>query len=552
MSRVLLYPALAILVAFVALGAQRFGDTAATTAEIHLAAALLADGDTAGARLALDRVRDPGLEVVVRGRAWADLLEGAEPTGALRSTRLVVAGDPYPDATLLRRLISAGRPEAVAELIASGDPEARAGLGLLERIALLESGDEATIQRAISSPIAGGAGSSLEREFLEVESLRTRGGERIVRDRRGRLLGAIDRGGAWLAGERGEGLGLEGWVVEAPANGGRGVRLSLDLELSRLAQSSLGNQRGTIVVVEVATGRVLAAVSDSRTVAREGANAFREQRLEPASIAKLITASAALRAGIDLDDEIQRQPCHGFVPVEDGRLYCPVVPGRLSGLQHAMAVSCNTSFARLGHRLGSAAIVDEYRRFGFASSPSSLSQARLRTAIDSRRRLAEVSIGLNHSELTPLHAALMAAVFGNGGFFFEPSFVTASDGFLGLSPRANPPAEPDRRVLDGAALEELQAAMVAVPLWGTAGGIAPRDFPIAMKTGTASEPGRGFHVNYIGVAPWPAPRYAFAVRITDRRTSRRVRRAAYAATESFLQSLADFHRRQTATPGSAS
>ena len=45
-----------------------------------------------------------------------------------------------------------------------------------------------------------------------------------------------------------------------------------------------------------------------------------------------------------------------------------------------------------------------------------------------------------------------------------------------------------------------------------------------MKTGTAAERGRGYHVNYIGVGPLPDPTVAFCVRVTHERSSPAVTR----------------------------
>jgi hypothetical protein len=87
---------------------------------------------------------------------------------------------------------------------------------------------------------------------------------------------------------------------------------------------------------------------------------------------------------------------------------------------------------------------------------------------------------------------------------------------------------------------------------GTAPRIAPASFPVALKTGTASEPDKGFHVNYIGFGPLPAnphppvgqpdARFAFAVRVTHQPSSHRVRSAAFAVTRRFLEGLARFDR----------
>ena len=67
--------------------------------------------------------------------------------------------------------------------------------------------------------------------------------------------------------------------------------------------------------------------------------------------------------------------------------------------------------------------------------------------------------------------------------------------------------------------------------------VRTRGFPVAMKTGTASDPRYGFHVNYIGFGPLPEARVAFCVRITHQGTSRRVRMAAVEVTARLLRKL---------------
>ena len=61
--------------------------------------------------------------------------------------------------------------------------------------------------------------------------------------------------------------------------------------------------------------------------------------------------------------------------------------------------------------------------------------------------------------------------------------------------------------------------------------------PQPMKTGTASDPRYGFYTNYIGIGPLPDARLAFCVRITDRPTSVKVRRAAQQVTYQLLRNL---------------
>jgi CheY-like chemotaxis protein len=80
--------------------------------------------------------------------------------------------------------------------------------------------------------------------------------------------------------------------------------------------------------------------------------------------------------------------------------------------------------------------------------------------------------------------------------------------------------------------------MEAAATVGTGAGLAPPGFPIVIKTGTAAEPGRGYHVNYIGLGPWPDPLIAFCVRVTDERTSPSVNRAAREVARRLLTALA--------------
>jgi cell division protein FtsI/penicillin-binding protein 2 len=316
-----------------------------------------------------------------------------------------------------------------------------------------------------------------------------------------------------------------------------GVRLSIDLDLAWCARTALGENRGSIVLLDAWTGSVLAAVSDTRTN-RDHETPALEQYREPASIAKLITTAAALRAGLDPDAEISHLSCNGAVRYPTGTLWCPWGDGALHGLDHAMAVSCNTSFAELGARVGREGLLDEFRRWGFDRADVDLpGSGRIVAPEGDDRQLGDLAIGLEATDITPLHAALMAAVFANGGSMPAPRFVAAADGRLGRSPVAFPRRDA-RPVIPDTWLPRLRQSMLAVAApGGTASFLAPPGFPVAMKTGTASLPGAGYHVNYIGIGPMPEPRLAFEVRITHQPSSPRARRAAREVTQTLLHLL---------------
>ena len=144
------------------------------------------------------------------------------------------------------------------------------------------------------------------------------------------------------------------------------MRLSADFGLSATALAALGPYRGSIVLVDLATGAVLAAVTDARTRAAEGGTPAFEQRREPASIAKIVTTAAAWRAGHDAEAEVSRMVCNGSHRYKGGILWCSYPAGPLTGgLKQAFAVSCNIAFANLAIEIGWRAMVDELRLWGF-------------------------------------------------------------------------------------------------------------------------------------------------------------------------------------------
>jgi cell division protein FtsI/penicillin-binding protein 2 len=81
--------------------------------------------------------------------------------------------------------------------------------------------------------------------------------------------------------------------------------------------------------------------------------------------------------------------------------------------------------------------------------------------------------------------------------------------------------------------------MRAVMEYGTGFALEPPGFRVAMKTGTASLPRLGYHVNYLGFAPVERPSVAFCIRVTGQRSSPRIRADARAVTARLLAALAE-------------
>jgi peptidoglycan glycosyltransferase len=459
------------------------------------------------------------------------------PVAAAAALPGVVEWEPLLDGALRRRRFAA--VVRLSELAgAAGDARAP----LFRAAALLELGRVAEA-RALASANPAFASHGLGRRIAEALAARAAGALTLVRERSGELIGWFDAGGAFTSLRDQEPLPAP--LFEAQALAGRsGVRVSLDLELSRAARDALGDRRGSIVLVDVHTGALLAAVTDRRTARREPLAPL-TQRREPASIAKIITTAAAVRAGLDPDAEIAQMTCRGHERYGDGVLWCSTPAGPLGGLNRAMAISCNTAFASLAMRVGRPALVDELRRWGFdRQDGGAFGYGRVLGPAGGPRQLADLSVGLTESDVTPVHAALLAAVVGNGGALPRPGVGYADDGELGLTPHW-PSAEPaGERVLDADAVATLRRSMEAVVApGGTAASVAHPGFPVAMKTGTAAQPGAGYHVNYMGYGPLPAPDLAFCVRITHQPTSHHASRSGREATRALVAALAGLRTR---------
>jgi hypothetical protein len=415
---------------------------------------------------------------------------------------------------------------------------------LYKSAALLELGDLEASFLVLESIPRNARRGRLSRSLKRAHELLSEHPEVLVYDRRGEAIGFLDG-----AGELQPGKSLEAGLIPAETlqlaefeGYSEGVRLSIDLELSRLALSALEGYRGSIVLLDPVSGEVLTAVSDpaTRRVLKDPAL---RQMAEPASVAKLVTTTAAFRSGLDVDQILRGLTCRGAERYRGGLLYCSYEAGDLEGLDHALAVSCNIAFAELGVLVGRARILEEFGRFGFGREDlRGLRFGRIFFPEGNERQLADLSIGLEATGMTPLNGALIASAIGNGGVMPKPSLVHAEDGFLGLSPVCFPPPE-GWAVVDPEWIPSLLSAMEAVTQpGGTASRIIPEGVRFAMKTGTASSSDLAYYTNYVGVGPLPDPKLAFCVRVTHQRTSSRVRRATVRVSQRLMKGLAEKYR----------
>ena len=164
---------------------------------------------------------------------------------------------------------------------------------------------------------------------------------------------------------------------------GQDVVLTLDAELQRFAMDRLGEEAGSVVVLDVETGAVLTQVStpgydpnafteglspaEWRTLADDERAPLRNKAIAgeyaPGSTFKMIVALAALDAGvIDAGTSFY---CSGSLVLGDGKFHCWKRHGHGHvDLENGIAQSCDVYFYEIAKRVGIDRIAAMAQRFG--------------------------------------------------------------------------------------------------------------------------------------------------------------------------------------------
>ena len=333
------------------------------------------------------------------------------------------------------------------------------------------------------------------------------GSQRVIRDRRGRIVEYVD--------------------LVRPAEPGHDLVLSIDRRLQYLAYRELktalvehGARSGSVVVLDVATGEILAMVNlpSYNPNAREAGNSeARRNRavtdvVEPGSVMKTFTLAAALESGkFSPDTPVQTAPGYLSLPggytVKDFRNY-----GVLT-LTGVLTKSSNVGAARIAEHLSNAHQYDVYRRFGLGQVSGSGFPGESAGVLRGPEtwgptEKATISYGYGLSA-TPLQLARAYAAVGNGGRLHQASFVKGAQ-------------DEGVQVVDPVIARQLMTMMETVTgPDGTARRAAVLGYRVAGKTGTSRKAsGGGYAANryaavFVGLVPASQPRFATAVVIHE-------------------------------------
>ncbi len=301
-------------------------------------------------------------------------------------------------------------------------------------------------------PIPAARRSGLEAEGTPADALvGVTGLERALDDR---LRGVP--GGELLAGGR--------VLASAAPHPAPAVRSSVSPSVQRAAVVALGGQYGGIVAMAPSTGQILA-------VAGIGLDSVQP----PGSTFKMVTVSGVLEAGIAHPHTVF--PYATFATLDGVKLNNANGEDCGGTLELAFAVSCNSVFAPLGVKLGSARLVATAERFGFNSPPGipGAAESTLPAAaqIQGELDVGSTAIGQGQVLASALQMAIVAATIADGGRRPTPTFALE-----------RPHTGAERAISPGVA-RTVRRLMIGVVRAGTGTAAAIPGVVVAGKTGTA-------------------------------------------------------------------
>lgn len=436
---------------------------------------------------------------------------------------------------VLRDLLRGGRHEAARRyaahrLLIGTTPERLYYLGVAENS--LNRLDDAEKHLAAASQADAALGERAGEQRTILAAKRKSGRADHLFDRNGAPIGGIDLATGRPATVATEMTGLlDGASAPQLSAGDQSarIRLTYDLEMQRAALAALGEQQGALVVLDVATGAVLAAASRPATAPDRGATAppALVRRYEPGSIMKMVTLCAALRKGIDLETSFPME-CAGTETIDGLAFRDWIRHSRVDSIDHAVAVSCNIAFGRLGREVGREALDAELRLYGFdfESEQTGAGGTDFRYEVGTlgstdaahpAYSLARRAEGLDSIQITAMGAALVAAGLARGGDPPRPYVIEQKTNVLGETYDVRPatrqgsgnPLPPEKAAVITRTMKA--AALSAGRVEGTARRAAVEGLVAAMKTGTSGTSPPGYDALLIGFAPADNPRIAWGL-----------------------------------------
>jgi peptidoglycan glycosyltransferase len=319
---------------------------------------------------------------------------------------------------------------------------------------------------------------------------------------------------------------------------GNNVVLTLDPELQELAYQELQQSvtgRGSIVAINPKNGEILAMatspsfdpndIDDNYPELASAPNAplinrATQSLYPPGSVFKVITAAAALRAGVRPEDEffdsgayeLPGYTVHNFQGKDFGEVT----------FTRALAYSINVIFAKIAVEiLGADALEQMAENFEFGSTYENFPLPVATSTVNSlppsqwtTGTLAQTSFGQGEVQTNSFQMALVAAAIANDGSMVEPRLVRevrSPDGII----LDKPTASIRTRSIPSDTARTLNEMMQQVIIQGGLTEAQIEGVKVAGKTGTAESGNGEAHSWWITFAPADDPKIAMCVMVEN-------------------------------------
>jgi penicillin-binding protein 2 len=344
-----------------------------------------------------------------------------------------------------------------------------------------------------------------------------------------------------------------GYLRTQHAIPGKDLKLTIDIDLQRIAELALGDANGAVVAMDPRNGQILALVSHpnydpnafSVRIGREEwkqlvndpghpmMNKAIQDQLAPGSTFKIIMSAAGLQEGVAQDMHVN---CAGGGTFYGRFFKCDQHHGTLS-ISQAISLSCDTFFYALAQKLGIDTIAKYATAFGLGSKtgidlPGEMAGIMPSTQWEMKNfhqkwyAGSTISVGIGQGEVTvtPLQMARALGGIASNGHFVRPHVIFQDqlpamfhhailDTFPGSGEKEFP-LNPDTWTI-------ITDGMAAATTTGTAAAAHLDGIDFAGKTGTAQVVGGGdTHVKggartpnswFVGMAPRRNPEIVVAV-----------------------------------------
>jgi penicillin-binding protein 2 len=341
-----------------------------------------------------------------------------------------------------------------------------------------------------------------------------------------------------------------GYLAEEPYVPGNDLVTTIDLDLQRAAEDTVGDRAGAVVALDPRTGEVLAMVSkpayDPNLFAtrissidwnnlindpeKPMQNRAIQSRFSPGSVFKVFMAAAGLEAGTL--NPLRTLYCPGYATFYGHSFACDKHDGHGTiGLHKAIVSSCNVFFYNVGNDLGIGRISQYAQMMGLGRRtgvdlpnedsgliPSEAWKQRVYKAKWYAGETISVAIGQGYVSITPIQAAWAMGGLTTGGRLKQPHLVNPEE----LKKLSLPSGEV---LAEEYPISQTTVDIVTTAMWGVVneegtGHRAKIDgFEVAGKTGTAQVVGKRANLKgqaykdnawFVGFAPYRNPEIVVA------------------------------------------